>query len=235
MNSLPFTLTEYQNRKNESHYNEIKEIWLSLVNQIFSNNLTHINYVQTLYGYAMSGLAYAEKVIVNIGQDYYKKQIFTKAICAAIGDLVIFKPSTFLKQSGANDKSTYTLENKHIILIDDCFSPNFGRIKSLCGGSAISVGGKGSYQTRKFDNKTTIVINSDKIPDFKLRWEDINSYNRRMVFIPFHYKKTIQNPDISFNDAFRDGIGNLVVFEWLLEGLTKHLDNPKFINCENPF
>lgn len=180
--------------------------------------------LQEFAGYIFTNLN-LEKCLILIGEGGNGKSVFMNILCSLIG-----KENTLNYSMGLFSHEYNRAKLSNILLnysSEKGFDLQPDIFKALVSGEGLQA--REIYQ-KPFTllNNAKFISNANKLPT---ETESTEAYYRRIILVPFDVKISEEEKDISLAEKI---ITNELpgVFNWLLEGLKRIIEQKRFSNCE---
>jgi len=209
------------------------EVFLPLVCEILSGDLTKINAFQEFMGFCLFGEYRQHKFLVLYGKGRNGKGVLCTPVKALVGDY------TSLSLNDMNlEKNRFKLAKLQHSAVnfsndDDFSSANIEIVKTLSAGEEVSVEHK-NQDPFEFKNRCKIIVSTNKPMMTK---DDSNSIWDRLMFIPIDFEvrdEAKQNHNFSKVDWWLEQPKEMSgILNWAIEGWQRLLEQGAFTKLDN--
>lgn len=191
--------------------------WDKFLKEITSGDKEILDYLNTYFGYAMTGHTMEHCFFVIAGKGGNGKSTMLKVLTDVLGDYAVTVPGSVFLQTPGREHPTelMTFQGRRLVVASE-FSQravwDLGRIKTLTGGDRISAR-RMHKDFVEFDPTHTIVIAANHKP--KVEYVD-DAIRRRTRLIPFDLELAPEKKDPDLPDKLRKEYPGILA--WLIRG-----------------
>ena len=192
-------------------------LWDKYIQQITNYDPEILEYLNTYFGYAMTGHTMEHCFFLIAGKGQNGKSTLLKIISGVLGDYAVTVPgSVFLQTSGKEHPTELmTFQGRRLVVASEFGQRSvwdLGRLKTLTGGDTISAR-RMHKDFVEFNPTHTIAIAANHKP--KVEYVD-EAIRRRTRLIPFDLELTKEQKDPDLPDKLKEEYPGILA--WMIKG-----------------
>lgn len=207
-------------------------IFDNFINSIMDFDIGRIEYLKTVFGYAVIGSPREQLCFILKGTGANGKttlidsisNVLTPSYCCTVPKNIITRENN--RDINASSSMYMRLRNKRVV-----FTSELGKDDSIAGASFKKLIGGGRITAREvykaaveFDLTATLIIDSNYLPKIESACdEEAYAIKRRMVIIPFNHRFAADERDVSLPQKLSDYAVQSAILAWIIEGALTYM------------